>query len=185
MRSNPERMRNNADRSGPRVSLRSAPCRERSAFNAGSIAVKIAEICSQNVQTIAADAPLAEAARRMQQQHVGALVVVDESAAPMRPKGIVTDRDIVCGQLAKRADLHCLIVSDVMNREPATLPGEAGIGEAIETLRAWGVRRAPVVNEGGELIGIVTIDDLLPALAAKLGALAALVGTQARREPKP
>jgi CBS domain-containing protein len=143
--------------------------------------VKISEICSRDVQTIGPQEPLAEAARRMQQCHVGALVVV-EPQGPRVPGGILTDRDIVCGQLARKADLHCLVVSDVMTRDPAVLVGDNDLADAIEMLRTWGVRRAPVVNDAGQLIGIVTFDDLVPAVAAELTALGNLMGTQPRLE---
>lgn len=141
--------------------------------------MKISEIGSQNVRVVRPLEPLAEAARRMQQHHVGALVVVDDQGWPV---GIVTDRDIVCGQLEKKADLHCLIVDDVMTRGPVTVPADADIDRAIETMCAWSVRRAPVISKTGELVGIVTIDDLLPVLANKLSWLSGLVGTQARYE---
>lgn len=144
--------------------------------------MKIADICNRKVYLIKSEQPLVDAAREMQQRHVGALVVADSTVAPVQPTGIITDRDIVCGQFARKADLHCLVVADVMSRDPVTVSEESGLDEAIETLRSWGVRRAPVVNAGGDLVGIVTLDDLLPVLAAELNALATLMGTQARRE---
>ena len=117
----------------------------------------------------------------MLERQIGALVVVHRSEAGARPIGIVTDRDIVCGQYLKKADIHLLIVSDVMRSEPGVLYEDSGVAEAIGTLRTWGVRRAPVVNEAGELRGIVTLDDLLPAVATELNNLSSLIGTQARR----
>lgn len=125
--------------------------------------------------------PLVEAARCMLERQIGALVVVQRSEAGARPIGIVTDRDIVCGQYLRKADIHLLIVSDVMTSEPGLLYEDSGVAEAIETLRTWGVRRAPVVNDAGELRGIVTLDDLLPAVATELNNLSTLIGTQARR----
>ncbi len=143
--------------------------------------MKISEICSREVQTIGPQEPLAEAARRMQQHHVGALVVVDSQSSRV-PSGILTDRDIVCGQLAKKADLHCLIVSDVMTRDPAVVRGDGELADAIDTLHSWGIRRAPVVDDAGRLIGMVTFDDLVPAVAAELTALGDLMATQPRLE---
>jgi CBS domain-containing protein len=141
--------------------------------------VKISELGSRDVRVIRPEEALAEAARRLQRYHIGALVVVDDKGWPI---GIVTDRDIVCGQLEKKADLHCLIVGDVMTRDPVTLPADADVSRAVETMHAWGVRRAPVINRAGELVGIVTIDDLLPVLANQLTALGALIWTQPRCE---
>lgn len=144
--------------------------------------MKVSEICSHEVQVIEPQEPLIEAAQRMLRHQVGSLVVVERQRAGARPIGIVTDRDIVCGQYLKKADIHLLIVSDVMSPEPGLVYEDSDLAEAIETLRTWGVRRAPVVNEAGELRGIVTLDDLLPAVAAELNNLSALIGTQVRRQ---
>jgi len=69
-----------------------------------------------------------------------------------------------------------------MTRDPTTIAETDSLSQAIERLSAKGVRRAPVVNEAGDLVGIVSFDDLLPVLAEDLSALARLIGTQSRRE---
>jgi CBS domain-containing protein len=94
----------------------------------------------------------------------------------------MTDRDVLNGQINRSADLFCLTVGDVMTKSPLTLPETSGVAEAVERLGARGVRRAPVVDDSGDLVGIVTFDDLLPAIAEELTALAKLVGTQAMHE---
>ncbi len=127
------------------------------------------------------DQPLAEAARMMRDNHVGALVVLDRHDPQRHPRAILTDRDIVRGQLIKEADLHCLNVGDVMTHNPLVLSLDMGLSEGIAALRSRGVRRAPVVDASGGLVGIVTLDDLLPALAGKLQDLAKLMGTQSRK----
>jgi CBS domain-containing protein len=119
----------------------------------------------------------------MRQRHVGALVVVTQRDAVVVPVGMLTDRDIVCGQILKRADLHCLTVADVMSAPVSVVREGQGVEEAIALLGARGLRRAPVVNSSGELVGILTLDDLLPAVASELNTLAGLVGGQARYEP--
>ena len=144
--------------------------------------MRAGELCSREVYLVRRDDALAEAAREMLQRQVGALVVVEPRGKTVKPIGILTDRDIVCGQIAKRADLFCLNVGDVMSEDLMTLDENAGVAEAIKRLATAGVRRAPVVNGAGELIGILSFDDLLPAVAAELGGLARLIGKQARME---
>ena len=146
--------------------------------------MQIGDICSRDVYVVRADEPLAEAAREMDRRHVGAVVVVETRGEVTRPVGIVTDRDIVCGQFDRGADLFCLAVKDVMTRDPLTLAESSGAAEAIERMSAKTVRRAPVVDTAGNLVGIVTLDDLLPIVAGELTALANLIGTQAQREPR-
>jgi CBS domain-containing protein len=144
--------------------------------------MQVGELCSREVYFVMRDEPLSTAAREMRKRHVGALVVAERRGESLTPIGIVTDRDIVCGQLAHQADLFCLNVSDVMTSHPVTVQETSGVAEAVGRLSARGVRRAPVVNEAGDLVGLVSFDDLLPAVAAELSGLAQLVGAQARQE---
>jgi CBS domain-containing protein len=118
----------------------------------------------------------------MIERHVGAIVVVDEVNAGLKPVGIITDRDVVCGQLNPPRDLFCMAVEDVMSADILNLQENCGIAEAVGSMTHRGVRRAPVVNQSGDLVGIISIDDLLPHLAHELAALAELIGTQAHRE---
>lgn len=144
--------------------------------------MRAGELCTREVYLGRPEDPLAVAAREMRRRHIGALVVVEARGKAVRPIGILTDRDIVCGQLRKGADLFCLNVGDVMTADPTTVDEDDDLTETIKRLAAAGVRRAPVVNSGGELVGILSLDDLLPAVAKELGALAALMGTQSRAE---
>jgi CBS domain-containing protein len=69
-----------------------------------------------------------------------------------------------------------------MSPDPLTVAESATLAEAVESLSGRGVRRAPVVADTGDLVGMVTLDDLLPAVAEEVGALAELIGYQAKRE---
>lgn len=146
--------------------------------------MRVRDLYSPGAQVARPDQALAEAARAMLHGHVGSLIVVETRGTARRPIGILTDRDIVRGQLRLSSDLFCLTVGDVMTRDPVTIASHVGVTEAIETLHERGVRRAPVVDGAGNLLGIVTMDDLLPAVARELGELSALIGTQARHERK-
>lgn len=146
--------------------------------------MRIRDLYSPGAQVARADQALAEAARTMLESHVGALIVVETRGSVRRPIGILTDRDIVRGQLRLSADLFCLTVGDVMTPDPLTISAKAGATEAIESLHARGVRRAPVVDGTGNLLGVVTLDDLVPEVARELKELSALMGTQARHERK-
>ncbi len=146
--------------------------------------MNIGDICSREVYVVRRDEPLAEAVREMRKRHVGAIVVAERAGELLRPIGIVTDRDVVCGQIDRRADLFCLAVADVMTPDPLTISESAGVADAVESLSSRGVRRAPVVADTGDLVGMVTLDDILSAVAEELGALAELIGYQAKRETR-
>lgn len=145
----------------------------------------IGDIRTQNVVVTYPDRPLAEAAGLMRDSRVGALVVLSPHDPQRRPQGILTDRDIVRGQLARDADLYCLTVGDVMTRNPLVLPLDMDLSQGIQTMTSRAVRRAPVIDADGSLVGIVTLDDLFPALAGNLQELSKLMGRRARNISAP
>ncbi len=142
--------------------------------------MRLAEICSSPVFTAHPGQSLADAAREMRAHDIGALVVVAPGDPLQRPLGILTDRDILRGQVYEAADLHCLLVETVMTRRPLCIHAEEEITEAITTLASHGVRRAPVIDGSGALVGIVTLDDLLPQIAEQIKALADTAVTRPR-----
>lgn len=142
----------------------------------------IGELCSREVYLVRRNEPVADAVREMHRRHVGTVVVVEPRGKLLFPVGIVTDRDVLRGQVARHADLFTLTVEDVMTADPLTLSETSGLAEGIGALRGRGVRRAPVVSDTGDLVGIVSIDDLLPAVAEELTLLSKLIGKQARQE---
>lgn len=144
--------------------------------------MKVQDLYSPQPQTAFSDEPLADAARSLCDRHVGALIVVKRGDPLRRPIGILTDRDIVRSELRRGADLYLLTVGEVMTSDPLILHTDFGLTEAIEALNARCVRRAPVIDASGALLGIVTLDDLLPAVARELAMLAGLIGAQAGRE---
>jgi CBS domain-containing protein len=98
------------------------------------------------------------------------------------PVGIVTDRDLVVEIMAPELDQRVITVGDIMIPELVTVKENAGVSETIEYMRAKGVRRVPVVDNSGGLVGILTLDDLLELLAEELLALARLVQHEQKNE---
>jgi CBS domain-containing protein len=144
--------------------------------------MNIGRICNREVVVVHADRPLASAAREMCERHVGMVVVVHEHHEGLLPVGVVTDRDILRAQLRQASDLLCLSVAQVMSEPPLALSENEAMTDAIERMRARSVRRAPVIDARGFLIGVVSIDDLLTSIAKQLSGLASLVAAQQRRE---
>jgi CBS domain-containing protein len=130
--------------------------------------MSIADYCTPKVETLQPDATAADAARVMRDQAVGS-VVVPTTSGP----GIVTDRDLVTRVLAERRDPKKLRLDEIISAPAATLSAEASLSEAAALMRAQGVRRLPVVNAGGEIVGIMTYDDLVALLGQELSAIAA------------
>jgi CBS domain-containing protein len=105
-------------------------------------------------------------ARRMRDRGVGCVVVT----AARRPIGIVTDRDLALRVLAEGRDARTK-VHEIMTEVPVTIPASSSLDAALATIRASGVRRLPLVDPGGEIVGIVTCDDLVVRLGRELAEL--------------
>ncbi len=142
----------------------------------------ISEVCNREVVIVGAKDSALEAAQLMRQHHVGDVVVVEERGGRRAPIGIVTDRDLVVEIMAPELDPATITVGDVMVADLAAVKEGTGLFEAIGYMRAKGVRRLPVVDEGGGLVGIITLDDVLELLADEMAALARLVKHEQKKE---
>ncbi|MFO7579907.1 CBS domain-containing protein [Nitrosomonas halophila] len=142
----------------------------------------IGEICRREVVIIKPKETVLEAAKLMRQHHVGNVLVVSEDDSHRVPVGIVTDRDLVVEIIAPELDPSTITVGDIMAPDLVTIQENAGIFEALQFMRAKGVRRLPVVDKDGKLAGIVTLDDLLALLSEELDALSKLIALEQRKE---
>lgn len=110
-----------------------------------------------------------DAARAIEQNRIGAVVVQDRG----RVVGVVTDRDLTVRAL----DPNTTEIAEVMTPSPLTLTPADSRADAIRLMQERNVRRIPLI-EGGRLVGMVTLDDLLLDEAAPLEELAAIVQAQ-------
>ena len=139
-------------------------------------------ICNHNVATIGRTEDIVTAAARMRQTHVGDLVVVEQRGAHVVPVGIITDRDIVVSIVAKDVAPSAITGGDAMTADLLTVHKDAGVETALREMRRVGVRRAPVVGDDGELVGVLSIDDVIDHLAVQLGHIADIVRMERRAE---
>lgn len=142
----------------------------------------VGEICNREVVIAEKMLSVVDAAQLMRRHHVGDLVVVEEKDGRKHPVGIVTDRDIVVEVVAAGVNPDTLKVGDIMGPEVATVRESEGLFEALRYMRGKGVRRMPVVDREGGLVGILTLDDLLGLLAEEMTELAKLVSHERQRE---
>lgn len=142
----------------------------------------INEICNREVITIHRDEPVLEAAKLMRQYHVGSVIVIEKHNGRQIPVGIVTDRDLVVEVLATELDQTVITVGDIMAPEIFTIKESAGTAETIQLMRHKTTRRLPVVDNDGELVGMVTLDDILELLSEELLDLAKLVRYEQKKE---
>lgn len=135
--------------------------------------MSVASICTRVVATASADETVRDAARRMDKRNVGTLVVVGEDRTPM---GILTDRDLVVRCLARDLDPDATSLGEIMTSTPWSVDESTSIEHAVSLMDRRGVRRLVVTRDGGEVSGIVSVDDvilLLATEAARLGGILA------------
>lgn len=142
------------------------------------------EICNRMVVVTYRSVALSEAARVMREHHVGSLVVVEETDAGRLPVGMLTDRDIVVSVVAKDLDARNLAVVDAMSAEPVTVREGDSMFDALRLMRQRGVRRVPVTGDKGQLVGIVTVDDVLEIIAEEMGDLVRAISNEQRQESR-
>ena len=125
---------------------------------------KIGNVCTRNVVTVTPATTVAEAAALMRKNHIGAVVIVEERAGARVPTGILTDRDIVIEVVAVGLDGKTIKVAEIVQRQLATVKSDATCSEVVREMSIQGVRRMPVVNPDGTLVGILTTTNCLEAL---------------------
>lgn len=144
--------------------------------------LNMGEICSRTVVFIYKNVSISEAARIMREQHVGSLVVVEETDKGRAVVGMLTDRDIAVAIVARDLDAKILRVADYMSSNVVTARPVDTVYEVLSQMRRNGIRRIPVTDAENILIGIVTLDDLLEIVAEELQVLVAAIESEHKRE---
>jgi CBS domain-containing protein len=120
--------------------------------------MKVGDIMTREVGSCGLDTTLAAAARIMWEQDCGAVPVLD---AEGRAIGIITDRDI-CMALTTRNHLASeLAVGDVVGGALTSVGPEDDVSDALSKMQAGQLRRLPVVDGEGKLVGILSLNDVV------------------------
>ena len=143
----------------------------------------LGSICKRNVAVAPRNEMVVDTARRMRMLHVGTVVIVEERQGKQAPVGILTDRDIVLSIVASDAEhLPFLSVGDAMSDNLLTAYEDTSLTDGLRLMQERGVRRLPVVDHAGTLVGIVTADDVIRFLAEELGQVAKLINQEEQVE---
>jgi CBS domain-containing protein len=145
--------------------------------------MNIGRLCQRKVVTVAETEELTAAAQLMRARHVGFLIVVaPASAGKQKVVGVLTDRDIVVAVIAREVAAQELKVGDVMTRDPLLAEESQPVESVLCLMREVGVRRVPVVDREGHLVGVLSLDDVLEAMAEQLVNIAASIRSEHRVE---
>ncbi len=126
------------------------------------------DICVREVSVAYRGMTVDEAARLMRERHVGSLVVIDETDQGRVVVGMLTDRDVVTALVAKVVDPSIVGVGEAMSSDIVTAREEDSVIDLLGLMRRKGVRRVPVVDAKGVLVGLVALDDVLMLVAKEL-----------------
>lgn len=146
--------------------------------------MRVGEYCNSNVIVIDQSETPLDAALLMRKYNVGDVVIVDGINEDNIPIGIVTDRDIILEIVAAEVDPSTVAVIDIVCKSLVTVNENDDLCECTVQMKHHGVRRAPVVNDSGYLVGIITIDDIVEILAEQLNDVVSLVSFQQECEQK-
>ncbi len=135
------------------------------------------EICTPDVVHCAPEVTALGIARLMRERHVGDVVVVEDEE-DQTPIGVVTDRDIVVEVLGRELDPAKVAAREIMRKPVVIARTTEDAGQAVERMKAHGIRRIPVMDERHKLAGIVCLDDLLKQLAAEAAALVEIISRE-------
>ena len=125
--------------------------------------MKVSEIMTKNPRTVSPDTPVSEAARVMKEEDVGLVPVVERvGGAETRGRlvGVVTDRDIAVRHVAEGRSADSP-VSEVMSGGVKTCTPEDSVDDAMALMGREQVRRIPIVDERGSLVGVVAQADVV------------------------
>jgi CBS domain-containing protein len=124
------------------------------------------DVMTPNPRTITNSTPVVEAARIMKEEDVGSIPIVDGG----RLSGMLTDRDIVLRAVAERRDPQTTTAGDIASNNIVTIDPDQDLDEALRMMAQHQVRRLPVVEEDGHLVGILAqADAALEAKEKKVG----------------
>jgi len=135
------------------------------------------DLARSDVVTATEDTSVSELGQTMANETVGSVVIVDDE----QPVGIVTDRDLALRCVAEEGDTSDKTAGNVMSENLETVEQTAGFFEAVDVMSDNGIRRLPVTDDSGELVGILTSDDLTTLLADEQQGLSSVI--EAQRAP--
>ena len=118
---------------------------------------RISVLVPKSPITVAPATPVGEVVRLMAEHRIGCVVVTDGD----RPLGIFSERDALRKIDTDAPDLGARPVSQFMTSHPQTLVADAKIAFAVQRMDVGGYRHLPIVDDRGELVGIISARDIL------------------------
>ena len=117
---------------------------------------KVHEVMTDRPRVVTPETTVSEAAQLMKNDDIGSLPILDGEQLA----GVVTDRDIVIRAVAEGKDPRGMPVREVASRELVTVNADEELSSALQLMASQQVRRLPVVNDDGRLVGVLAQADV-------------------------
>lgn len=141
--------------------------------------MSVGRICTRVVATATPNESVHTVAARMAEFDVGTLVVVD--ARTEKPVGLVTDRDLVVRGLAEGKDPATTTVGTLMTTPVHSVDEHTPVEEGMLRMASVGIRRLVVTGPGGQLAGLMSLDDILDTVVGEMTTIGRLLEKQGPR----
>jgi CBS domain-containing protein len=138
--------------------------------------IRVEEIVQEDVVTAERDTPITDVVAKMAAEDVGSVVVVEDE----QPVGVVTDRSVALA-LENTPDIATKQAGDLVSGDLVTATTSMSLFDALQQLSDEGIRRLPIVDDSGDLKGIITLDDVLVLLGSELNKAGETIKKQSPR----
>ena len=119
--------------------------------------MRVQDFVKKNVTTVGREASIQEVARKMAEEDIGFLPVVDSSGKPV---GTITDRDIVVRLIAKGTDAKNARVDQAMTKDVVSVRPDEDLSRVADLMKDRKVSRVLVCDQGGRPVGVISLGDL-------------------------
>jgi predicted transcriptional regulator len=144
--------------------------------------MKVGEYCTKQTVFVRSNETPLDAALVMREENVGCVVIVDDVKGKLVPVGIITDRDITIEVVAEKVNPLDVTVGDLVFKPLVSVNQEDDLNESLKIMRQKGIRRLPVVDYEGSLVGILAVDDYLALMAEQFNDLVGLFDQELKNE---
>ncbi|MCX8150133.1 MAG: CBS domain-containing protein [Candidatus Bathyarchaeota archaeon] len=126
--------------------------------------IKVNEIMTKDIPTVGNETTVAEVVKLMAEKDLGYIMVEMQG----KPTGIITEHDVIVRLVTQDIPPKSVIARMVYTNPIFTIDQNATVQEAVNMMKYWGVKHLPVTGAQGELVGVVTAENIIFAVPAML-----------------